>query len=145
MTLHIRNATATDLERLVSFALSEAKETEGLTKEPESIREGIRTAHINDSVALYWVIENDTSKVIGSAYVVKELSDWNAAYYWWVQSMYNLPEFLGKGIMDKLIRVVKNVARQERTLDLRLYVHSTNERAIRAYGTVAFPIQIIGS
>ena len=79
MTLHVRRAEISDLETLVSFVIFEAKEAEGLTIEPERVREGIRTALINDSVAMYWVLENDKSELIGNISVVKEWSDWNCS------------------------------------------------------------------
>ena len=138
MTLHVRRTEIAALKTLVSFAIFEAKEAEGLTKEPERVREGIRTALINDSVAMYWVLENDKSELIGNISVVKEWSDWNCAYYWWIQSMYILPEFRGRGLIEKLIEDIRAAARQERALELRLYVHKKNERAIKAYKKSGF-------
>ena len=138
MTFHIRRATSADLERLVSFAVAEAKEAEGIEKDSEQVRLGVTTALNDDSIARYWVIEKNNTGVIGSVSIVKEWSDWNSGYYWWIQNMYILPEFRGKGLMEQLIQALKETARNEGALELRLYVHKNNAQAISAYQKVGF-------
>jgi ribosomal protein S18 acetylase RimI-like enzyme len=138
MTFHIRKATPADLKSLVSFAVAEAKEAEGVKKDSERVRQGISTALNDDSIALYWVLEKKSIGVIGSVSMVKEWSDWNSGYYWWIQNMYLLPEFRGKGFMERLIQELKDAARNEGALELRLYVHKNNAQAISAYQKVGF-------
>lgn len=138
MTFHIRKATPADLKSLVSFAVAEAKEAEGVKKDSERVRQGISTALNDDSIALYWVLEKKSIGVIGSVSMVKEWSDWNSGYYWWIQNMYLLPEFRGKGFMERLIQKLKDAARNEGALELRLYVHKNNAQAISAYQKVGF-------
>lgn len=138
MTFHIRRAASADLGSLVSFAVAEAKEAEGVKKDSERVRQGITTALNDDSIAMYWVLEKNNTGVIGSVSIVKEWSDWNSGYYWWIQNMYILPEFRGKGFMERLIQVLKDAARNEHALELRLYVHKNNAQAISAYQKVGF-------
>lgn len=138
MTFHIRKATPADLKSLVSFAVAEAKEAEGVKKDSERVRQGISTALNDDSIALYWVLAKKSIGVIGSVSIVKEWSDWNSGYYWWIQNMYLLPEFRGKGFMERLIQELKDAARNEGALELRLYVHKNNAQAISAYQKVGF-------
>ena len=138
MTFHIRRAASADLGNLVSFAVAEAKEAEGVKKDSERVRQGITTALNDDSIAMYWVLEKNNTGVIGSVSIVKEWSDWNSGYYWWIQNMYILPEFRGKGFMERLIQVLKDAARNEHALELRLYVHKNNAQAISAYQKVGF-------
>jgi GNAT superfamily N-acetyltransferase len=138
MAFDIRRARSADLESLVSFAVVEAKEAEGITKDPERVRQGITTALHDESVAMYWVLEKNNTGVIGSVSIVKEWSDWNSGYYWWIQNMYILPEFRGKGLMERLIQALKDTARNEDALELRLYVHKNNAQAISAYQKVGF-------
>jgi GNAT superfamily N-acetyltransferase len=135
---HARRGTPSDLEKLVSFAIAEAEEAEKTARPQELIREGVRVGLTDDSVALYWVLEKEDSEIIGNLSVVKEWSNWNAGYYWWIQSMFLLPGYRGKGLMGKLLEAVKEVARQEGAVDLRLYVHIGNERAIKAYRKSGF-------
>ena len=51
MIFDIRKATSADLKHLVSFALEEAKEAEGVKKDSNRVRRGIRTALNDDSIA----------------------------------------------------------------------------------------------
>ena len=129
----IRRAKLTDLGQLVEFGLSEAKEAEGTGKSSEKVRVGIRAALEDESVAVYWIIQDSHKELIGNVSVLKEWSNWNAGYYWWIQSMYIKPENRGRGLMKMLIQKVRESAKQGRALDLRLYVHKNNERAIKAY------------
>ena len=138
MALDIRRAKSADLESLVSFAVAEAKEAEGVKKDSERVRQGITTALNDDSIAMYWVLEKSNTGVIGSVSIIKEWSDWNSGYYWWIQNMYILPEFRGKGLMERLIQDLKDTAREEGALELRLYVHKNNAQAISAYQKVGF-------
>jgi len=129
----VRRGKLIDLGQLVEFTLSEANEAEGINKNREKVRKGIRTALEDESVAVYWVIQDSHNELIGNVSVVKEWSNWNAGYYWWIQSMYIRPEHRGRGLMKKLLQTVRESARQGKALDLRLYVHKNNERAIKAY------------
>jgi len=142
----VRRAKLSDLGQLVDFTLAEAVESEGSRKNKEKAREGIRAALENESVALYWVIQNSPEQLIGNISVVKEWSNWNAGYYWWVQSLYIKPEHRGRGLMKKLIQTVREAAREGDALDLRLYVHKNNAPAIKAYlkaGFVDAPYRIM--
>jgi GNAT superfamily N-acetyltransferase len=138
MTFTVRKAKVADLETLVSFAVSEADEAEGVRKSDELVRAGVKAGLEDNSVATYWVLEDENSIVVGNVSVVKEWSNWNAAYYWWIQSMYIRPEFRGMGLMRKLLSAVKDAARQEGALEIRLCVHKTNKRAIKAYRREGF-------
>lgn len=129
----VRRAKLGDLEKLVEFTLAEASEAEGLSKNVEIARAGIRRALEDESVAIYWVLEDGHNEVLGNISVVKEWSNWNAGYYWWIQSLYIRPEHRGHGYMQQLIQTVKESARQHKGLDIRLYVYKNNKRAISAY------------
>jgi ribosomal protein S18 acetylase RimI-like enzyme len=52
--------------------------------------------------------------------------------------MYLLPSHRGKGLMNMLLQEVKNVAKTEDAIELRLYVHRNNKRAIKAYQKSGF-------
>jgi GNAT superfamily N-acetyltransferase len=129
----VRRADLGDLGQLVEFTLSEAREAEGISKEPEKAREGIRAALEDESFALYWVVQSDNNETVGNVSVVKEWSNWSAGYFWWIQSMFIKPEYRGRGLLERLIQTVRESARQSNALELRLYVHKDNARAIKAY------------
>ena len=135
---HVRRAGLGDLEELVAFTRAEFREAERTPEAPDSIRHGVKAALDDDTLRLYWVLINNDFLVIGNASVVKEWSEWHAGYYWWIQSMYIQPEYRGKGLMEKLLCVVKTAAKDKGALDLRLYVHKLNARAIKAYRKSGF-------
>jgi GNAT superfamily N-acetyltransferase len=132
MAHNVRRANIGDLEKLIEFTMAEAAEAEGISKNTDKVREGILTALNDETIASYWVLEN-AGEVIGNASIVKEWSDWNAGYYWWIQSMYLAPQYRGQGLMLLLLHTIKDSARENQALELRLYVHKDNARAINAY------------
>jgi GNAT superfamily N-acetyltransferase len=139
MTLfQVRPATLDNLDTLVSFTLAEALEAEGLDLVPETVRRGVRAGLEDPTVSRYWLLESPADGPVGAISIVREWSDWQAAYYWWIQSLYLEPGFRGRDLLATLLETVGREARREGALDLRLYVHRTNERAIRAYRRAGF-------
>jgi GNAT superfamily N-acetyltransferase len=134
----VRRADLNDLDQLAIFTAAEFREAERTSSAPESIRSGVEAALEDDTLGMYWVLVADDSRLIGSVSVVKEWSDWHAGYYWWIQSMYIQPEHRGKGLIEKLLDAVKAAAKAEEAIDLRLYVHKLNARAIKAYRKSGF-------
>ena len=136
--MHVRPARISDLPTIVEFIAEEAMEAEGRTQDRATLERGIGTALIDDSVAKYWLLVDDAGVACGCTSVVKEWSDWNAGFYWWIQSMYIAPAHRGKGYLGVLIGSVADAARAQSCLELRLYVHKQNKLAIRAYEKVGF-------
>jgi GNAT superfamily N-acetyltransferase len=134
----IRRAHCGDLGALVDFALSEAEEAEGINLNREHVRKGIQAALEDESVAIYWVLQGSRDEIVGNISVVKEWSNWHAGYYWWIQSLYIKPEHRGRGLLERLVQTVRESAGKNKALDLRLYVHKNNDRAIRAYRKSGF-------
>ena len=136
--MQVRDAGMGDLDAIVDFIAEEAREAEGRVLDQETLRRGIATALQDDSIARYWLLADETDVACGCTSVVKEWSDWNAGFYWWIQSMYIATENRGKGYLAVLIDRIVEAARKEGCLDLRLYVHRENSAAIRAYEKVGF-------
>ena len=113
-------------------------EAEGSSKDLEHLEKGVRVALENHSIAMYWVLVDDSDNPIGSISALREWSDWNAGYYWWIQSMYIVPEHRGLGHMSKLLNTVQTEMESQNGLQLRLYVHQQNDNAIRAYEKTGF-------
>ena len=136
--LKVRKAEPKDLELLVKFTAAEALEAEGHTKDTKTLESGINTALADPSIAMYWVLINADGQPVGSASALKEWSDWNAGYYWWIQSMYIRPSDRGKGHSILLLETIKSEMIRHSGLALRLYVHEKNQAAIRAYEKANF-------
>jgi GNAT superfamily N-acetyltransferase len=69
---------------------------------------------------------------------VREWSNFRGGEYWWIQSVFIVPEHRGTGLIKLLIDHVASVAQAGGALDLRLYAHSSNERALHAYRRSGF-------
>ena len=136
--MKVRPAERKDLELLVKFTTAEMREAEGYSKDTKNVVNGIKAALEDRSVAMYWVLINADDHPVGSASAVKEWSDWNAGYYWWIQSMYIQPDYRGKGYLDLLLGAIKSEMKKHNGLELRLYVHENNRAAIRAYKKANF-------
>jgi GNAT superfamily N-acetyltransferase len=136
--VRVREAELKDLSYLVEFTAEEAREAEDCIKIPDTLEKGIKKALEDDSVAIYWVLVDGMDTPVGSVSALKEWSDWNAGYYWWIQSMYLTPNQRGKGRMALLLDAVKCKMEQQKGLELRLYVHEDNKAAIRAYEKAEF-------
>ncbi len=130
----VRRATMDDLEILTGFAAAEAADAEGRAPAADTLRRGVLAGLEDPSVATYWVVvEAASGEIAGSTSVTREWSNWNAANYWWVQSMFIRPEFRGQRLARRLLEVIETEARAAGAVDLRLHVHERNAPAIRAY------------
>ena len=134
----VRKACLDDLDVIVEFIAEEARESEGRSANLSTLRSGIGQALKNDSIASYWLLVDGSGTAIGCSSVVREWSDWNAGYYWWIQSMYIEPSQRGKGYLALLIDTIEKAGREQDCLELRLYVHKANVGAVRAYRKVGF-------
>jgi ribosomal protein S18 acetylase RimI-like enzyme len=66
--------------------------------------------------------------------ITKEWSDWRNGDFWWVQSVYVVPEHRGRGVYRQLYRHVQRLAARHRSVvGFRLYVDHDNARARRVY------------
>lgn len=81
MTFNTRLATPADLDTLVSFTLAEAAEAEGRRIDEDTLRRGILAGLEDPTIARYWVLESAEAGGVGSISIVREWSDWHAAYY----------------------------------------------------------------
>ena len=134
----LRRATTDDLETIVGFTLEEAREAEGLKKDANGVGRGVSTSLEDPSVATYWVAESPKGEIVASTSAVREWSNFNGGYYWWVQSMFIVAEHRGRGLIELLLDTVAEAARAAGAVDLRLYVHGANERALEAYRRCGF-------
>ncbi len=136
--MKVRKAVLDDLPYLVNFTSEEAREAEGSVKIPETLEKGILVALRDPSIATYWVLVDENDTPVGSVSAVREWSDWNAGYYWWIQSMFLSKSQRGKGRMSLLLDAVKHEMKVQKGLELRLYVHKDNCTAVRAYQNAHF-------
>ncbi|KAA8898432.1 hypothetical protein TRICI_006561 [Trichomonascus ciferrii] len=118
----------------------EAKESEDAEINVEKLEQGIRMPLEDPSIAMYWVLVDEEDVPVGNVSVTKEWSDWNAGYYWWIQTIFIRQEYRGLGCVKILVSILEKEMKEQGGLELRLYVHRDNKRARRAYEKVNFEL-----
>ena len=135
--VNIRVGKESDIDALVEFNQSMALETEGITLDPETLKKGVGSVFADDRKGFYVVAEGEEGKIVGGLLIVYEWSDWRNAWFWWITSVYILPEGRGQGIYTRLYAYVKQRARDEKNVyGFRLYVEIENIHAQKVYEKV---------
>jgi ribosomal protein S18 acetylase RimI-like enzyme len=131
--IHIRYGDLKDVEILCSFGIALAEETENKQLKSEVVSKGIRN-HITDRDKGFYLVAECEDKTAGALMITLEWSDWRNGFFWWIQSVYVLPEFRRQGIFRKLYDKVKSLAEQEADVcGIRLYVDKDNQPALQTY------------
>jgi ribosomal protein S18 acetylase RimI-like enzyme len=69
--------------------------------------------------------------------ITMEWSDWRNGLFWWIQSVFVVPEYRRRGIYRKLYAHVQELAAQEPNVcGFRLYVERDNTRAQQTYAAL---------
>lgn len=132
MTLSIRPATVADIPALCAWNAAMARETEGLELDPAVLERGVRGVFEQPQRGRYLVAER-AGIALGGLLITLEWSDWRNGDYWWIQSVYVLPEARGDGVFRALYAEVERHARAAGAASLRLYVETENRRAQSTY------------
>jgi ribosomal protein S18 acetylase RimI-like enzyme len=131
--MNIRLAERDDIHALVGFNQAMASETEGKKLEAAVLTPGVAAVFEDDNKGFYVVAEDDGS-VVGGLLVTYEWSDWRNKWFWWIQSVYILPEFRGRSIYRAMYAFVKELAGERGGVcGFRLYVEKENVHAQKVY------------
>ena len=131
--MNIRLAERDDTQALVGFNQAMASETEGKKLEASVLTPGVAAVFEDDNKGFYVVAENDGS-VVGGLLVTYEWSDWRNKWFWWIQSVYILPESRGRSIYRAMYEFVKQLAEERGSVcGFRLYVEKENVHAQKVY------------
>lgn len=129
----IRLATIGDTAALVEFNQAMARETEGKLLDARILARGVE-AVFHDSGKGFYVVAESEGEIVGGLMVTFEWSDWRDAWFWWIQSVYILPEFRGRKIYRLLYEFVKEKASAAQDVcGFRLYVEKENVNAQKVY------------
>jgi len=131
--MNIRLAQKNDAPALVEFNQAMALETEGKRLDSEILTGGVEAVFEDSKKGFYVVAENE-NEIIGGLMVTFEWSDWRGHWFWWIQSVYILPDARGRGIYRLLYEFVKRKAEESSNVcGFRLYVEKENGRAQKVY------------
>lgn len=131
--IKVRPAVHADLPVIVQFNQAMAIESEGKTLPDAVITEGVRQVLSEPGRGLYFIAEK-SGIVAGQTMVTWEWSDWRNGLFWWIQSVYVMPECRKLGVFRALHGYIRDAARRTPGVcGLRLYVYEENQRAMDAY------------
>ena len=134
--MNIRFALKADTDALVAFNQAMALETEGKALDPGKITPGVAAVFDDEKKGFYVVVEKD-ARITGGLMVTYEWSDWRNAWFWWIQSVYILPEVRGTGLYRRMYDFVKaRAAEAGNVCGFRLYVETENTHAQKVYDGV---------
>lgn len=129
----VRAATPADVEFLVDGNARMALETESLTLDRQRLQAGVEAVFADAGRGFYLIAEVDEERA-GQMMITYEWSDWRNGVFWWIQSVYTVPEMRGRGAFRALYAAVEEMARERGGVcGLRLYVEAHNEAAQATY------------
>jgi len=132
----IRNATRDDVPFLADCNIAMAFESEGKRLDREVLTRGIVAVFDHPERGFYLVAERD-AQAVGSLLITHEWSDWRNGGWWWIQSVYVMPDARRQGVFRAMYRDVE--ARGQAgagVIGLRLYVETNNSRAQATYAAL---------
>ena len=132
LDLTITRGKASDIDAIVRFQADMAMESEGTMLNMDRLTLGVSSAINDEQKGIYLVARaNDTP--IGSLMLTREWSDWNNQWYWWIQSVYVMPEYRKKGVYKAMYATLKDMAQENGVSQIRLYADRTNLSAQQVY------------
>lgn len=130
--LEIVKGDSSCAEKIAQFQIDMAMESEGLLLDYERLLKGVKAVFDDEAKGCYMVAKM-AGTVVGSLMVTREWSDWNCCWYWWIQSVYVLPEYRRRGIYKAMYDKVQEMAVAEGVSQIRLYVDKENISAQSVY------------
>lgn len=132
-SIKIRRAQPNDARNIANFNQAMALETENKELIPKVILAGVNSLLNNPSQGFYIVAETDT-KVVACLMITTEWSDWRNGLFWWVQSVFVMPDYRRRGIYRRMYEFIKELANNDPNVcGFRLYVEQNNTRAQETY------------
>jgi ribosomal protein S18 acetylase RimI-like enzyme len=134
--LILRPGAWSDAEAIAGFNRAMALETEGRALQAERSLAGVQRLLRDPALGFYLVAERG-GEVVGSLMVTFEWSDWRDGHFWWIQSVYVLPQARRQGVFRALYRHVQAMVERDASVcGLRLYVEACNARAQSTYAAL---------
>ena len=133
MNWTIERGKINDAECLAHFQLQMAKESEGTILHLPTVLNGVLSVLKDEVKGTYLVAKSNSGEIVGSLLLTKEWSDWNCAWYWWIQSVFVKSEFRRQGVYTCMYKKVKELAKENHISAVRLYVDKNNSRAKASY------------
>ena len=132
-SIPIRRARPSDAATVARFNAAMGKETEGIVLDKRRLDNGVK-AILRDPAKGFYLVAEFKGKVVGQMMITCEWSDWRNGFFWWIQSVYVLPSYRGRGVYRALHEHAVRLAKTRKDIcGIRLYVDRYNRRAQKVY------------
>lgn len=129
----IRAARAEDATIISDCNRAMALETEGMELREEVILNGVKRLLARPEYGFY-VIAQHGEDIAGTLMVTTEWSDWRDGLFWWIQSVYVMPQYRRRGVYRAMYDFIRERAAQYPDVrGYRLYVERENRIAQQTY------------
>ncbi len=134
--IKVKEALEVHAGGIVEFQIAMAMETENLRLDRNLVEKGVKAVFDDVAKGKYYVAQDD-DKLIASLMITYEWSDWRNGNVYWIQSVYVLPEYRGKGVFKEMYLHIKDSVKNTPGLSgIRLYVDRNNHRAQKVYNKI---------
>jgi GNAT superfamily N-acetyltransferase len=137
LLMKIRSAKISDAKVLTCNNILLASESEDMKLDHRTVLKGVK-AILSDKQKGFYIVAEDKGTVIGQLMITFEWSDWRGRMIWWLQSVFVEPAWRKKGVFKALLKDIKKRAIKAKVMDLRLYVHTSNKKAMSVYKGTGF-------
>ena len=134
--IKVKEALEVHARGIVEFQIAMAMETENIQLDRNRVKKGVDAVFQDVTRGKYYVAL-DGDKLIASLMITYEWSDWRNGNVYWIQSVYVLSEYRGKGVFKKMYSHIKDSVKNTPGLSgIRLYVDKSNHRAQKVYNKI---------
>lgn len=135
----VRDAEPADQDTIVDYNIRLAAESEDLQLDPGTVSRGVALVLGDPARGRYFLAE-EGGRVVGQTMITFEWSDWRCGWFWWIQSVFVVPERRGSGVFRALLEHVMGRARErDDVCGVRLYVDLDNQAAQAVYDRTGLP------
>ena len=131
--IEIREASVADVAFIAGANAAMALETERKSLDRATLMSGVAAVFARPERGFYLIAQRE-GRPAGCLMVTREWSDWRNGEWWWLQSVYVVPEDRRTGVFRALYRAIEKRARSgQDVVGLRLYVELENSAAQATY------------
>ncbi len=131
--ISVRAAQSGDATTISDCNRAMALETEDMELREEVILNGVKRLLERPEFGFYVMAESD-GEIAGTLMVTTEWSDWRDGLFWWIQSVYVMPQFRRQGVYRAMYDFIRERAQQYPDVrGYRLYVERYNRIAQQTY------------
>lgn len=139
-SIHIRPAARDDADTIIEFNWAMALETESRRLDLAILRKGTLAILESPEYGFYIMAElpeGKSHKPVGQLMITYEWSDWRNGLFWWIQSVYVVPDRRGLGVFRAMHdHILVKAKADPRVCGIRLYVERENRMAQTVYQRV---------